>query len=148
MERTYIMVKPDGVQRGLIGEILKRFEMKGLKLIAAKFEHPTMDVVAQHYCEHKDKPFFKDLCDFISHGPVFCMIWEGPEAIKIGRNLVGLTSPVESAAGTIRGDFGVVKNFNIVHASSSAEDAARECALWFTPEQLVTWERSVGGWIY
>ncbi|GFE53152.1 nucleoside diphosphate kinase [Babesia ovis] len=147
-ERTYIMVKPDGVQRGLIGEVLKRYELRGLKLVAAKFCQPTEDIVAEHYAEHKGKPFYQDLCQFIVQGPVFCMIWEGPEAVKIGRKIVGVTSPVESDAGTIRGDFGVVKNLNIVHASSSVEDAERECSLWFKPEEMVSWKKSVGDWIY
>ncbi|ORM41955.1 Nucleoside diphosphate kinase [Babesia sp. Xinjiang] len=148
VERTYIMVKPDGVQRGIIGEVLKRYEQRGLKLVAAKFCKPSEQVVAEHYVEHREKPFFSELCDFIGQGPVFCMIWEGPEAVKIGRKVVGVTSPLESDAGTIRGDFGVVTHLNLVHASSSIEDAERECHLWFKPEEIVSWDRSVGSWIY
>ncbi|CDR97027.1 nucleoside diphosphate kinase family protein, putative [Babesia bigemina] len=146
-ERTFIMVKPDGVQRGIMGEVLKRYEQKGLKLVAAKFHQPIAEVVANHYSEHREKPFYGSLCDFIAQGPVFCMIWEGPEAVKIGRKLVGVTSPMESAPGTIRGDFGVVTHKNLVHASSSVEDAKRECSLWFKPEEIVSWDRAVAGWI-
>ncbi|KAK1444691.1 nucleoside diphosphate kinase like protein [Babesia gibsoni] len=146
-QRTFIMVKPDGVQRGLVGEVVKRFEQKGLKLVAAKLVAPSREIVEKHYAEHAGKPFFQDLCNFISEGPLFCMIWEGPDAIKIGRTLLGVTSPAESLPGTIRGDFGVVMNKNLVHGSSCHEDAVRECNIWFNPNEIVSWDQTVRQWI-
>ncbi|GIX60788.1 nucleoside diphosphate kinase [Babesia caballi] len=137
-ERTYIMVKPDGVQRGLIGETVKRFEQRGLKLVAAKLFQPSYDLVADHYVEHKDQSFFDELCEFIARGPVFCMIWEGPDAIKLGRLMLGGTHPLQSAPGTLRGDFCLASNRNVVHASSSPSDAERECKLWFKDEEIVS----------
>ncbi|KAK2196674.1 bifunctional Nucleoside diphosphate kinase-like domain/Nucleoside diphosphate kinase-like domain superfamily/Nucleoside diphosphate kinase [Babesia duncani] len=147
MEKTFIMIKPDGVHRGLIGETIRRFEQKGLKIVAAKFVNPAMETVEKHYEEHAGKPFFPTLISFIGQGPVFCTIWEGPSAIEIGRSLLGSTNPAESAPGTIRGDFGVVTSKNLVHASSSQEDATRECQLWFTPDEIVEWQPNNSKWV-
>ncbi|AFZ79315.1 nucleoside diphosphate kinase, putative [Theileria equi strain WA] len=146
-ERTFIMVKPDGVHRGLVGEIVKRFEQKGLKLVAAKFVVPPRSLVEKHYAEHEGRSFFEELVAFVEQGPVFCTIWEGPSAVKVGRTLLGVTSPVDSAPGTIRGDFGMSIGKNLVHASSSVEDAQRECALWFNPDEVVAWTHHVAHWV-
>ncbi|ADL68551.1 nucleoside-diphosphate kinase [Thermoanaerobacterium thermosaccharolyticum] len=135
MEKTFAMVKPDGVKRGLIGEILKRYENKGLNLVAAKVISPSLDLLQKHYEEHKDKPFYDDLIRYMSSGPVFAMILEGDNAVKMVRLLNGPTKIEDAQPGTIRGDFCTNTTFNIVHGSDSVESAKREILLWF-PEYM------------
>ncbi|KAI8988570.1 nucleoside diphosphate kinase [Mycotypha africana] len=149
MERTFIMVKPDGVQRGLVGEIIKRFEQKGYQLLAMEMVHPTREILEEHYQEHKGKPFFPKIVDFMSSGPVVAMVWYGNEVIKTGRKMLGATNPLESAPGTIRGDFGVVTGRNICHGSDSAESAEREIKLWF-PQGVTMYDntRTLQQWLY
>lgn len=147
MERTLVLVKPDGVQRGLAGEIIGRIERSGVRLVAMKFMMVTKELAEEHYGEHKGKPFFPGLVSFITSSPVVAMVWEGPGAIAHVRRLMGKTKPAESEPGTIRGDFGVMVGRNLVHGSANAEDAAREVALWFEPAELVEWARPHEGWI-
>ena len=148
MERTYLMVKPDGVQRGLVGEIMSRFEKKGLKLVAAKLMVIPKETAEKHYAEHKDKKFFPSLISYITSGPVFAMVWEGENAVQVCRNIMGKTNPQESAPGTIRGDYCMVTGVNIIHCSDSPESAAREIGIFFRPEDLVDYKRDSDKWIY
>ena len=148
MERTYLMVKPDGVQRGICGEIVSRFEKKGLKLVAMKLMVIPKEVAENHYGEHKDKPFFPSLISYITSGPVLAMVWEGESAVSVCRNMMGKTNPKESAPGTIRGDFGMQTGMNIIHGSDSVESAEREISIFFRPEELVSYERTADQWIY
>ncbi|CAO3643642.1 nucleoside diphosphate kinase [Cunninghamella echinulata] len=131
MERTYVMVKPDGVQRGLVGEVLKRFETRGYQLLALELIHPTRELLEQHYHELKDKGFFPALVEYMLSGPVVGMVFAGLEAVKVGRLMVGATNPLQSAPGTIRADFCIQVGRNIVHASDTVENALREIDLWF-----------------
>ncbi|WP_124727329.1 nucleoside-diphosphate kinase [Staphylospora marina] len=147
MEKTFIMVKPDGVQRGLIGEVVSRFEKKGWQLVGAKFMTVSRELAEKHYAEHKEKPFFGELVDFITSGPVFAMVWQGHNVIAGARQMMGKTNPADAAPGTIRGDFGVNVAMNIVHGSDSPESAEREIALWFGNEELVNWEKTINKWI-
>jgi nucleoside-diphosphate kinase len=147
MEKTFIMVKPDGVQRGLIGEIVSRFEKKGFQLVGAKFMTVSRELAEKHYAEHKEKPFFGELVDFITSGPVFAMVWQGNNIIATARQMMGKTNPADAAPGTIRGDFGVNVAMNIVHGSDSPESAEREIALWFGGEELVNYEKTINKWI-
>lgn len=137
MERTYIMVKPDGVQRRLVGEIIRRFETRGLRLVGLKMLVPTREIAEQHYAVHREKPFFTELVDFITSGPVVAMVWEGPDAIKLTRIMIGATRPAEALPGTIRGDFTTEIQTNLVHGSDAPETAQAEIALWFRPEELL-----------
>ena len=148
MERTYLMVKPDGVQRGLVGEIMSRFEKKGLKLVAAKLMVIPKETAEKHYAEHKDKKFFPSLISYITSGPVFAMVWEGENAVQVCRNIMGKTNPQESAPGTIRGDYCMVTGVTIIHGSDSPESAAREIGIFFRPEDLVDYKRDSDKWIY
>jgi len=147
MERTFLMVKPDGVQRNLIGEIVGRFEKKGYQLVGAKLMQITPELAGEHYGEHKERPFFGELVDFITSGPVFAMVWEGENVIATSRLLVGATNPKESAPGTIRGDFAVTVGKNIIHGSDSAESAVREIGLFFKEEELVSYSKDANNWI-
>jgi nucleoside-diphosphate kinase len=148
-ERTFVMVKPDGVQRGLIGEIVSRFEDRGLKLVAGKFMQIDDDLAEEHYAEHVDKPFFDDLSSFITSGPVFAMVWEGADAIAQVRTMMGETDPAESAPGTIRGDFGLDLGRNVIHGSDTeAGSAEREIGLFFDDEELYDYERIDETWLY
>lgn len=147
MERTFVMLKPDAVSRGLMGEIISRFERKGLKMVAAKFMEITEDIAAEHYAEHLEKPFYPKLLDFITSGPVLAMVWEGEDAIRVVRAIVGKTDPTEALPGTIRGDYGMIKTMNLIHASDSPESAEREIAIFFSPDQLIDWERSDRNWL-
>jgi nucleoside-diphosphate kinase len=147
MERTFLMVKPDGVQRNLIGEIVSRFENKGFQLVGAKLMQITEELAEQHYGEHKERPFFGELVEFITSGPVFAMVWEGENVISTARLLVGATNPTESAPGTIRGDFAVTVGKNIIHGSDSAESAVREIGLFFKEEELVSYDKVMNNWI-
>ena len=137
MEQTFIMIKPDAVQRNLIGEIIQRFEKRGFTLIGSKLMQIDNQLAKQHYEEHRDKPFFDDLVKFITSGPVFAMVWEGENIIEISRKMIGDTDPKEALPGTIRGDYGVAIRQNIVHGSDSPESAEREINLFFDRTQLV-----------
>lgn len=147
MEKTFLMVKPDGVQRALIGEIVSRFEKKGFQLVGAKLMNISEDLAKEHYGEHKDRPFFGELVDFITSGPVFAMVWEGKDVILTARNMMGKTNPAEAAPGSIRGDYAVQVSNNIIHGSDSAESAEREIGLFFKEEELVSYDKAVSVWI-
>lgn len=148
MERTFIMVKPDGVQRGLIGEIVNRFEQKGFKLVGAKLMQISNSLAEQHYGEHKERPFFGELVEFITSGPVFAMVWEGEDVISISRNMIGATNPQEATPGSIRGDYAVTVGKNIIHGSDSPESAKREINLFFKEEELIDYTKQDNDWIY
>lgn len=136
MQRTFIMVKPDGVKRKLIGEIVRRFEQKGFTLLQAEFMTIDQEKAEYHYEEHKEKPFFGELVDFITSAPVFAMVWEGENIIEVSRTMIGKTSPTEALPGTIRGDFAFCKEENVIHGSDSLESAEREVANFFDPLNL------------
>ncbi|QNG61433.1 nucleoside-diphosphate kinase [Bacillus sp. PAMC26568] len=148
MEKTFMMVKPDGVQRQLIGEIVARFERKGLQLAGAKLMQISAELAEQHYGEHKGKPFFDELVQFITSGPVFAMVWQGENVIEISRQMMGKTKPAEALPGTIRGDFGLLVGKNIIHGSDSPESAEREVNLFFIQEELVEYDKAINTWIY
>lgn len=148
MEKTFLMVKPDGVQRNLVGEIVKRFESKGFKLVGAKLMVISDDLAKTHYSEHQERPFFGELVDFISSGPVFAMAWEGENVIKSARDMMGKTNPLEAASGTIRGDFGMTLGKNIIHGSDSVDSAGRELNLFFNEKELTTYSKQDSAWIY
>lgn len=148
MEKTFLMVKPDGVQRNVIGEVVKRFENKGYKLAAAKLMVISNELAEEHYGEHKERPFFGELVDFITSGPVFAMVWEGENVIKTARNMMGATNPGEAASGTIRGDFGLTVGKNIIHGSDSPESAEREINLFFNEKEIVSYNKQDSEWIY
>ncbi|KAM0946011.1 putative nucleoside-diphosphate kinase [Dioscorea sansibarensis] len=148
LERTFIAIKPDGVQRGLIAEIVSRFERKGFKLVAIKLVVPSKEFAQKHYHDLKERPFFNGLCDFLSSGPVLAMVWEGEGVIKYGRKLIGATDPQKSEPGTIRGDLAVVVGRNIIHGSDGPETAKDEIALWFEPSELVSYTSNAEKWIY
>lgn len=147
IERTFIMVKPDGVQRNLIGEILVRFEKKGFQLVGAKLMQLSRELAETHYGEHKGKPFFEELVEFVTSGPVFAMVWQGENVIRISREMMGHTNPVEAAPGTIRGDYAVRVSMNIIHGSDSPESAEREIKLFFKPEELIEYTRDINKYI-
>ncbi|MDZ7850634.1 MAG: nucleoside-diphosphate kinase [Halodesulfurarchaeum sp.] len=148
-ERTFVMVKPDGVQRGLIGEIVSRFEDRGLKLVGAKLMQIDQELAERHYAEHEDKPFFEDLTDFITSGPVLAMVWEGQDAIAQVRTMMGATDPAESAPGTIRGDYGLDLGRNVIHGSDTEPGSAeREIELFFDSDELESYERIDEAWLY
>lgn len=147
MERTLILVKPDGVQRGLIGEIIARFEKRGLKLVGLKFLRMSAELARRHYAVHEGRPFYEGLVEYITSGPVVAMVWEGDDAILAARNTIGSTKPVEAAAGTIRGDLGMEVGRNLVHGSDSAENGVAETNLFFEPDELVDWHRDIDAWI-
>lgn len=147
VEKTFIMIKPDGVQRGLIGQVIQRFEQKGLQLITAKLMHIPKELAEQHYAEHKEKPFFGELVDFITSGPVMAMVWQGENAIKVAREMMGKTNPAEAAPGTIRGDFGLQVSMNVIHGSDSPESAEREINLFFKQEELLEYSRDINRWV-
>ena len=146
-ERTLVLIKPDGVQRLLVGRILGRFEERGLKLVGLKLRQVDRPFAERHYAVHRGKPFFEGLLDFITSGPLVALALDGPNAISIVRSMVGATRPHEAAAGTIRGDLAVETAQNLVHASDGAETAATELALWFAPGELVEYGREVDRWV-
>ena len=137
MERTYIMVKPDGVQRRLTGEIIRRFENRGLRLVGLKLLVPQTETAEAHYAVHREKPFYGELVQFVTSGPVVAMVWEGPEAIRIARQMIGATKPLEATPGTIRGDYTADMLSNLIHGSDAPETAEVEIALWFQPGELL-----------
>jgi nucleoside-diphosphate kinase len=148
MERTLVLVKPDGVQRGLIGEVISRLEKRGLRLLAAKFIVVSQELAETHYAIHKGKPFYDGLIKYITSAPVMAMVWEGPQAIAAVRQTMGTTRPTEAAPGTIRHDFALEVGRNLTHGSDSPENGELEVLLWFNPEELVSWERSNDKWIF
>lgn len=147
MEQTLVLVKPDGVQRGLIGEIIHRLERRGLKLMGLKLMQMSSELASAHYEAHVDKPFYEGLVTYITSGPVVAMVWQGKDAIQIVRNTMGVTNAGAAAPGTIRGDLAVEIGRNLVHGSDSLASAAREVSLFFHDEELVTWERATDRWI-
>jgi len=147
MERTLVLVKPDGVQRGLIGKIIDRFETRGLKLVGLKFIQMSDELAAKHYAVHVGKPFYESLVSYIVSGPVAAMAWEGKDVISIVRATMGITNPASAPPGTIRGDFGVEIGRNLVHGSDSPENAAYELNLFFDDSELVFWQREIEPWI-
>ncbi|XP_014689302.2 nucleoside diphosphate kinase A 2 isoform X3 [Equus asinus] len=147
-ERTFIAIKPDGVQRSLVGEIIKRFEQKGFRLVAMKFMRASEDLLKEHYNDLKDRPFFAGLVKYMHSGPVVVMVWEGLNVVKTGRVMLGETNPADSKPGTIRGDFCIQVGRNIIHGSDSVESAEKEIALWFQPEELVDYKSCAQSWIY
>lgn len=147
MEQTLIIIKPDGVQRGLVGEIIRRFELRGLRIVAMRFMQVDEELAKKHYAEHVERPFFGSLVSYITSAPVVVIVLEGTNAIQSSRNTIGATNPGDSAAGTIRGDFGLEIGRNLVHGSANAEDAKREVELWFGAD-LVQWSRDTDRWIF
>lgn len=147
-ERTFIMVKPDGVQRGLIGEIIQRFERRGYKLVAMKFMQADEKLLQQHYSDLAGRPFFNGLVKFMQSGPVVPMVWEGTNVVLTGRDMIGATNPLESKPGTIRGDLCVQVGRNIVHGSDSVASAEKEIALWFKDSELVSWVPQIEPCVY
>lgn len=147
-ERTLVVAKPDAIQRGYIGEIITRFERRGLRLISAKFIQITRDFAEKHYFVHKGKPFYKGLVNYIISAPVLAMIWEGENAITAIRQTVGSTNPLDAVPGTIRHDLALLTSRNLIHASDSPENAEKEIALWFDPSELYAWNQSNESWIY
>ncbi len=147
MERTLILIKPDGVERQLIGPIITRFEQRGLKLVGLKLIQVSEELAREHYAIHADKPFFKPLIEYIISSPVVAMVWAGPQAVQAARNTIGSTKPVEATAGSIRGDFGMMVGRNLVHGSDSPENAVTEIALWFKESELVSYDRAIDKWI-
>ena len=148
MERTFIMIKPDGVQRGLIGDIISRFETKGFSLVGMKFMAVSRELAEKHYGVHKERPFFGSLVDFITSSPVVAMVWEGEGVVGSARTLIGATNPITAAPGTIRGDYGVTIGRNIIHGSDAIETAQSEIALWFSDEELANWDSCAKSWLY
>uniref|UniRef100_A0A1L8DKD9 Nucleoside diphosphate kinase n=1 Tax=Nyssomyia neivai TaxID=330878 RepID=A0A1L8DKD9_9DIPT len=147
-ERTFIMVKPDGVQRGIVGKIIKRFEQKGFKLVALKFQWASKELLEKHYADLSARPFFPGLVTYMNSGPVVPMVWEGLNVVKTGRVMLGATNPADSAPGTIRGDLCIQVGRNILHGSDSVESANKEIALWFTEKELVNWTPAAENWVY
>ncbi len=147
MERTLIIIKPDAVQRGLMGEIITRFERRGLRIVGMKFILIDRALAEKHYAEHQGKPFYESLLEYITSGPSVVMVLEGPNAVQIARNTIGATKPVEAVPGSIRGDFGLETGRNLVHGSDSLASSQREIALFFKAEELISWTRDVDRWI-
>ncbi|MBW4659527.1 MAG: nucleoside-diphosphate kinase [Drouetiella hepatica Uher 2000/2452] len=148
MERTFLAIKPDGVQRGLVGDIICRFETKGFTLVGLKLMKVSRELAEQHYGVHRERPFFAGLVDFIISAPVVAMVWEGDGVIASARKLIGATNPLMSDVGTIRGDYGVSIGRNIIHGSDAPETAQQEISLWFKEEELVSWQPTSTPWLY
>ncbi len=148
MERTFLMVKPDGVQRNLVGEIIRRLETKGFTLVGLKLMNVSRELAEQHYAVHKERPFFPGLVEFIISGPVVAMVWEGNGVIASARKMIGATNPLSAEPGTIRGDYGVTVGRNLIHGSDAPETAQSEIGLWFKEEELVSWQPTLTPWLY
>lgn len=148
IEKTFVMIKPDGVQRNLIGEIVSRVEKKGLKIAGMKMLIIPRDLAKKHYGEHTDKPFFQELVSFITSGPVVALVLEGQGAISLARGMMGKTNPSEAAPGTVRGDYGIFTGNNVVHSSDSPESAEREINLFFKPEEIIEYKKDLDYWVY
>ncbi|KAF8468808.1 nucleoside diphosphate kinase [Kalaharituber pfeilii] len=147
-ERTFIAIKPDGVQRGLVGPIISRFEQRGFKLAAIKLVSPSREHLEQHYADLSSKPFFPGLIQYMLSGPIVAMVWQGKEVVKTGRVILGATNPLNSAPGTIRGDYAIDMGRNVCHGSDSVESAEKEIALWFKPEEIISYKQALHDWIY
>jgi nucleoside-diphosphate kinase len=148
LERTFLAIKPDGVQRGLVGEITHRFEAKGFTLVGLKLMTVSRTLAEQHYDVHREKPFFAGLVEFITSGPVVAMVWEGEGVVAAARKMIGATNPLTAEPGTIRGDFGVNIGRNIIHGSDAVDTANREVSLWFKEEELAVWQPTLSAWIH
>ncbi len=148
MERTLVLVKPDGVQRGLIGEVISRLERRGLKLVAAKFMQVDRKLAETHYAIHRGKPFYDGLIAYITSAPVMAMVWEGPNSVAAVRQTMGATRPTEAAPGTVRHDLALEVGRNLTHASDEPDNAKQEIELWFQPAELVSWQREADRWIF
>ena len=148
MERTFVMVKPDGVQRNLVGEVIRRFEAKGFTLVGLKMMQVSRELAEQHYDVHKEKSFFGGLVDFIVSAPVVAMVWEGEGVVAAARKIIGATNPLTAEPGTIRGDYGISIGRNLIHGSDAIETAQREINVWFTEEELISWEPTITAWLY
>jgi nucleoside-diphosphate kinase len=148
VERSLVLVKPDGVQRALIGEVISRLERRGLRLVAAKFMQVSRELADTHYAIHKGKPFYDGLISYITSAPVMAMAWEGPNAVMAIRQTMGATRPTEAAPGSLRHDFALEVGRNLTHASDTVENGANEVNLWFRPEDLVNWNREVDRWVF
>ncbi|KAM5152617.1 nucleoside diphosphate kinase 3 [Mantella aurantiaca] len=147
-ERTFLAIKPDGCQRRLVGEIIRRFERKGFKLVAMKMMHAPEALLKEHYISLRDRPFYKRLVKYMGSGPVIAMVWQGLDVVKTARFMMGETNPADSLPGTIRGDFCIDVSRNVIHGSDSRESAEREIALWFKDDELICWDHSAESWIY
>ncbi|HZZ80353.1 MAG TPA: nucleoside-diphosphate kinase [Gemmataceae bacterium] len=147
MQKTLVLLKPDCVQRRLIGALIGRFEQKGLRLAGLKFVQASRDLAEKHYAVHKGKPFYESLLSFLTSGPTVAIVWEGREAVTVVREMMGKTDGAKSPPGTIRGDFGISVQNNLIHGSDSPENAAAEISLWFTPAELVAWQPTDANWI-
>ena len=148
MDRTFVMVKPDGVQRNLVGKVIARFEARGLKIAALKMLRISRELAERHYGEHKGKPFFEPLVNYITSSPVVAMVLEGKEAVQTVRNMLGATNPLTAAPGTIRADYGLDIGRNVVHGSDSADSAQREIDLFFRPEEICVYVKAADRWLY
>lgn len=148
MERTFLAIKPDGVQRKLVGEIIRRFEAKGFTLVGLKLMNVSRELAETHYGVHRERPFFAGLVDFITSGPVVAMVWEGEGVIASARKIIGATNPLNAEPGTIRGDFGVNVGRNLIHGSDAPETAQQEVSLWFKEEELASWQPTLMSWIH
>jgi nucleoside-diphosphate kinase len=147
LERTFIAIKPDGVQRKLIGEVIRRFEAKGFTLVGLKLMKVSQELAEEHYSVHKERPFFGSLIEFITSGPLVAMVWEGEGVVSSARKIIGATNPLTAEPGTIRGDFGISVGRNLIHGSDAIETAQTEIKLWFKDEELVGWEPSLMSWL-
>ena len=143
-----MLVKPDGVQRGLIGEVIARLERRGLRLVASKFLNVSKDLAEKHYAEHKGKPFYNGLIEYITSAPVMAMVWEGSDAVAAIRQTMGATKPTEAAPGSLRHDFALQIGRNLTHASDKPERGEQEVALWFNENELISWQRDVDRWVF
>jgi nucleoside-diphosphate kinase len=148
VERTLVLIKPDAVQRGLVGEITARLEKRGLRLAGARFMQVSRALAEQHYAVHLGKPFYEGLVNYIISAPVMAMVWEGPNAVAAVRQTMGATRPTEAAPGTVRHDFALTIGRNLTHASDSPENGEQEVSLWFRPDELVDWHRPLDAWIF
>jgi nucleoside-diphosphate kinase len=148
VEKTFVLVKPDGVIKGLSGEIIRRLEQRGLRLLACKFLQVPEDLARKHYAVHFGKPFYEGLISYITSAPVMAMVWQGPNAIAAVRQTMGATDPLKAAPGTIRHDYSLLISRNLTHASDSNENATQEISLWFKPEEIFEWTRCDDDWFY
>jgi nucleoside-diphosphate kinase len=148
VERTLVLIKPDGVQRGLIGEVTSRLERRGLRLVAARFLRVERQLAETHYAVHRGKGFYEGLIQYITSAPVMAMVWEGPGAVAAVRQTMGSTRPIEAAPGTVRHDFALEVGRNLTHASDSVENAMQEVKLWFAANELVDWSRDADKWVF
>jgi nucleoside-diphosphate kinase len=148
VERSLVLVKPDGVQRALVGEVISRLERRGLRLVAARFMRVSNELAETHYAIHRGKPFYEGLISYITSAPVMAMVWEGPNAVAAIRQTMGSTRPTEAAPGSLRHDFALEVGRNLTHASDSVENGANEVALWFKQEEIVDWKREMDKWVF